>query len=140
VEIIPAKPNTIRNHTGIAFTLPRIPQAWIARDDRRSAANISLEDDPAAAAVIQTLGKPEVEWLRRQTFEETAPELALPSGASTRGSRFDWDPPGDPIAEVLKARLGLALALKLTTRRWGSGYSGKNLHLIDKADYRHIDR
>ncbi len=163
---------------------------WIAGQNRL-AANISAENDPAAEAAAQTLGKPAAEWLlRRQAsaqnrrLSETwgemqavlgsafllfvlfgsqegkltlflvllmlvtvmvqlfvfVPQLNLPDGAAARGSTAGWAVWGNRAGEILKACFGLALALRLISRRQGSGYSGKNIDLVDKPNHGHIDR
>jgi hypothetical protein len=48
---------------------------------------------------------------------------------------------GDKLAEALKGLLGLALALMLIVRRSrSSGDAGKDLDVINKANYRHVNR
>jgi hypothetical protein len=68
-----------------------------------------------------------------------APELTALDRAAAETARSHWAAMGDRAAELLKACLGLALALKLTIRRRGSGYSGNDLDLIDKPDHRHVN-
>jgi hypothetical protein len=87
----------------------------------------------AIAAVQLFVVEPELAALGRAT--EFAPEAS-----AVDHYRLRLVLAGDKIADALKGLLGLALALSLIVRRAHSGDAGKDLDVVYKPNYRHVNR
>jgi hypothetical protein len=64
----------------------------------------------------------------------------VPDIPSNEHSRLAAVQTGYVGAEVLKGTLGCILAARLVWQQWRSGYAGKEIDLVNKANHRHVDR